>query len=973
MKSHLTNSRIFLSLLTIAAVGLLGWSTLVLADPPADSSAASDSAKPAAEKSAGDTALKAADALYEGIREEKLDNGLRVYLKPIPSSPVVTTMVAYRVGSADEDLDNTGLSHYLEHLMFKGTDKLMPGDIDRMTQINGGQNNAYTTPDFTIFHFDFASDRWDLALQIEADRMQNLRIDEKHEFQQEKGAVISELERDEDEPWDLEQKTILPILFGPENPYGHPVIGQKLQVRAATAATIKAHYDKWYHPNNASLVICGGFDPDKALARVKELFGPIPSVELPSRKPDVPFQHTKPVHKEFTSKFDVPRMMMGFITVDSNDPDLPALEFTQAILSGGKTSRFYKDLVEGAEIATDAESFHTWGRYPGWFGVQVELLPGKDRAKAEELVDSELKKLADEPVPKEEMDRVRQLLVAGAVFDREAVHQLADNIAQGVSVNTLDWLKTLLPRIAAVTPEDVQRVAKKYLDPDHRVVVWSVPKPQATESSSNAAAGSTSDLAAAGLGGASRSHRPSGTLRHAPISQSPSGLAARHRTASDADSTTSVNSAGSDFSLNAAKRVKLPNGLVLLLWENHRLPIVVGEAFVDNVALRAPADKAGLASLMGDLLDEGTPTHTGPEISEAIENVGGALSFNSSGGSVKVLTGDRKIGLSLLMECLRTANFPAEAFKREQNHQLAAIDDAEREPMARGEIAFRKLVYGDHPLGRPSLGTKSSVEKLTAEDCTALRDQTFVPDNTLLAIAGDIDPDQIVAEIKDLTADWKPANLAPLDLPKVEKPEQFTTKYITMPEAAQLQFFMGQVGIRRSNPDYYKLLVMDNVLGTGSGFTDRLSAKLRDREGLAYTVTANITSSAGEEPGTFSCYIGVEAKNMDRAKKEFLEELDRIRREPPTEKEVADVKKYLLGSLPFEFTTNEAIAGRLLYVERFHLGFDYLADYRKAVAAVTPEDVQEVAHKYIDPEHMYLVAAGAIDSKGKPLDTGDAK
>ncbi len=803
--------------------------------------------------------------------------------------------------------------------------------------------------------------------------MQNLRIDEKHEFQQEKGAVISELERDEDEPWDLEQKTILPILFGPENPYGHPVIGQKLQVRAATAATIKAHYDKWYHPNNASLVICGGFDPDKALARVKELLGPIPSVELPARKPDVPFQHTKPVHKEFTSKFDVPRMMMGFITVDSNDPDLPALEFTQAILSGGKTSRFYKDLVEGAEIATDAEAFHTWGRYPGWFGVQLELLPGKNRAKAEELVNSELKRLADQPVPKEEMDRVRQLLVAGAVFDREAVHQLADNIAQGVSVNSLDWLKTLLPRIAVVTPEDVQRVAKKYLNPDHRVVVWSVPKQQPTESSLNGVPGSNSSLAAEGLGGASGVHRSNGTLQRTAFGHSPSGVAARRRPSIAADSDASANSAGGDFSLKPAKRVKLPNGMVLLLWENHRLPIVVAEAFVDNVALRAPAEKGGLASLMGSLLDEGTAKHSGPEISEAIENVGGALSFNSSGGSVKVLTGDRATGLSLLIECLHTANFPAEAFKREQSHQVAAIDDAEREPMERGEIAFRKLVYGKHPLGRPALGTKSSVEKLTAEDCAALRDLVFVPDNIYLAVAGDIDPDQIVDEIKELTADWKPSKLAALDLPTIDKPEQFTEKFISMPDAAQLQFFMGQVGIRRSNPDYYKLLVMDNVLGTGNGFTDRLSAKLRDREGLAYTVTANITSSAGEEPGTFACYIGTEAKNIDRVKKEFLQELDRIRSEPPSQKEVDNVKRYLLGSLPFQFTTNEAIAGRLLYVERFKLGFDYLADYRKAVEAVTPEDIQEVAHKYIDPEHMYLVAAGAIDAHGKPLETRDAK
>ena len=177
--------------------------------------------------------LKTAQSLYDGVRQETLPNGLRVYLKPVPGSPVVTTMVAYLVGSADEELDQTGLSHYLEHLMFKGTDKLLPGDIDRLTQRNGGSNNANTSEDMTVYHFDFAADRWKTALQIEADRMRQLRIDKEHEFEQEKGAVISELAGNEDSPWDLEYKAILPLLWPKDSPYSHPVIGQREHVDAA--------------------------------------------------------------------------------------------------------------------------------------------------------------------------------------------------------------------------------------------------------------------------------------------------------------------------------------------------------------------------------------------------------------------------------------------------------------------------------------------------------------------------------------------------------------------------------------------------------------------------------------------------------------------------------------------------------------------------------------------------------------------
>src|SRR5262245_52848916 len=233
---------------------------------------------------ADDAALKAARALYDGLITDKLPNGLRYVLKPIPGAPVVTTMMAYRVGSSDEELSATGLSHYLEHLMFKGTDKRMPGDIDRLTQRAGGRNNAYTNEDFTNFHFQFAADQWVTALEIEADRMRHLRIDEKHEFQQEKGAVIAELDRNEDQPFDLEIKTILPMLFGKSEPYGHPVIGEKSHVRSASAEVIKGHYDRWYHPNNAVLIVCGGFDPAAVQAKIRELFGPIPGQKLPGRK-----------------------------------------------------------------------------------------------------------------------------------------------------------------------------------------------------------------------------------------------------------------------------------------------------------------------------------------------------------------------------------------------------------------------------------------------------------------------------------------------------------------------------------------------------------------------------------------------------------------------------------------------------------------------------------------------------------------
>jgi zinc protease len=873
---------------------------------------------------ADDPGLKAARAFYEGIRTETLPNGLRVYLKPIPGAPVVTTMVAYKVGSADENLDATGLSHYLEHLMFKGTEKLVPGDIDRMTMRSGGRNNADTSEDMTVYHFDFAADQWDTALRIEADRMRNLRIDTKHEFEQEKGAVISELEMDEDRPFDLEMKAIVPLLFGKTAPYGHPVIGERQHVRSATAQIIKAHYDRWYYPNNAALVVAGGFEPDKALSRIRELFAAIPAGHLPERKSAPPVVRDRPVRVDMPSKFEVPRMVMGFNGVRSGDPDFYTLEVIQTILSGGKTSRLYRKLVEGEEIAGQVEATDNAGRYPGSFLVDVELLKGKPRERAEQLVLAELKRLADEQVGPEELNRTRRIITAGYVFGREGVHGLADSIARGVTTNNLEYLQTYLPRILAVTPADIQAAAKKYLDPQRRVVIWSVP------GEGHAGAAAERDSA-----------RP-------------------RRAAANPDT--------GAFDLKKTRRVVLPNGLTLLLLEDHRLPTVAARAFVKDTRVTEPADKAGVASLVGSLLDEGTRSKTGQQIAAAIEDVGGSLTTGASGGSVHVLAPDRALGLDLLFDCLTRPSFPADALERKRAQTISELIDAERRADVRGSRLFARLVYGPkHPLSRPSLGLQPIVERLTADDCRAFHAARFVPNNTLVALVGDFVTDEVVAEITRLTQDWKSAPPPKPDLPPIAALPQFTQRIISMPESAQLYVFLGHAGILRLDPDYYKLLVMDYVLGTGPGFTDRLSATLRDRQGLAYSVSATITGNATDVVGTFSGSIGTFPDKFDAVKKGFLTEINRIRDEAPTAQEVQDAKTYLLGSLPFHYTSDRGIAEQLLQIEQFGLGFDYLDRFRKEISAVTPADVQAVAKKHLQPEHMALVAAGPVTPDGKPL------
>lgn len=892
--------------------------------------------------------VRTVQGLLRDLQRHTLDNGLRVYLLPIANSPIVTVMTAYRVGSADEEKSQTGLSHYLEHLLFKGTDKLMPGDIDRITQRNGGHNNAYTTEDMTVYHFDFAADRWQVALEIEADRMRNTRIDTRHEFEQEKGAVIAELDRNEDMPGDLEYKAILRLLFPPDSPYSHPVIGQREHVRGATAEIIRRHYDNWYHPNNAALVIVGGFDPAEALAKVRQLFGPIPRSELPARKPAKHFPARQgPVRYEFPSKFDAPRMLMGFNTVATGTPEDVVLDVIENILTGGRTSRLYRLLVEQQRLAVAVRASNYTGRYPGWFAIQLDLLPGKSRQQAEHLVLRELERLAREGVQPSELARARRQVLARFIFLADDGHNLANAIARAACYpsgeDVARFYSTYLERLLQVQPQDVQRIAQQYLQRQQACIVWSVP-PQLTNDKSGAT--------------------PAAPSQNLPRLEPHSALAPSQRPSRlkpEAPAPTT-----SKFSLEPAQRHVLANGLVVWLWEDHRLPMVVVQAEVTDVRLREPSDKAGVAALVGSLLDEGTRKHTGPQIAELIENTGGSLTLHSSGGQLQVLRPDLDQGLSLLIECLTQPTFPNEAFQRARAQQLATLQDQATQPFSRGLQLFRQKIYGDHPLGRPELGYRQTVEKLTPEDCRAFHAATFAPNATTLVVVGDFDSATLLRQLETLTRDWQPLPGAP---PQANLPTMRPGKLqiVSDPNAAQVHVFIGHLGITRDNPDYYKLLVLDNILGTGPGFTDRLSSTLRDRLGLAYTVRASITANAGKQPGTLSGYIGTFPQSFLDVHRAFVREIERLRQEPPTVQEVEDAKRYLLGSTPFRFATRHNLAVQLLTIEKYGLGKDYPEKFREAVSRVTPAQVQAVAQRYLDPKRLIVVAVGPIDANGQPL------
>jgi zinc protease len=418
--------------------------------------------------------------------------------------------------------------------------------------------------------------------------------------------------------------------------------------------------------------------------------------------------------------------------------------------------------------------------------------------------------------------------------------------------------------------------------------------------------------------------------------------------------------------LTNAKRTVLANGITLITLENRRLPIVVASAAIRDARLHEPAEKAGVASLVGDLLEEGSAKHTGEEIATLIENVGGTLAFTGSGGSVKTLTPHAPLGLRLLFDSLMAPAFPADRFGAKKEQLLGNIAAHEVEPTKKAVALFLKAIYGEHPYSRTAEGTMATAETLTVADCRAFHAKVFVPNNTTVVVVGDFDTAAMAKQIEELTKDWKAVELEKPVVPAPPVPAKKTT-IVTDKNAAQTHVLIGHLGITRNNSDYYKLLVLDNVFGTGSGFTDRLSSTLRDRQGLAYSVSAVITEDAGTEPGTFTGSIGTFPEKFTWVRDGFLKELNKIRTDAPTDAEVDGAKQFLLGSMPFRLRTNAQVAGELLNAERYGLGFDTFEKFRTAVAAVTPADVLAVAQKHLVPDKLVVVAVGPIDDQGNPL------
>ncbi|MBK1718896.1 M16 family metallopeptidase [Thiocystis violacea] len=416
------------------------------------------------------------------VLERRLDNGLKVLVKPDHRAPILTSQIWYRIGSSYEYGGITGVSHVLEHMMFQGTERLAPGEFSRIVAENGGEENAFTGRDYTAYYQNLAKDRLEISFELEAERMRHLKLAEK-EFAKELEVVKEERRtRTDDDPQSLTYERFSAAAYD-ASPYRNPIIGWPGDLEQLRLEDVRDWYRLWYAPNNAILVVAGDVNPDEVFALAEKHFGPLAAEEI--RPPKTRAEPDQLGEKRLRVKAPAKEsyLLMGYKTPSMADAEESwepyALEMLSSLLDGGDSARFARELVRGSQIVASAgASYRAFERLPGLFLFDAVPSKGQPIEAVEAALRDQIARIQSEPVSGEELERVRNQVIAAKVFERDSLHYQAMQIGLLETIG-LDWrlADTYVERLAEVTPERIQAVARKYLVADRLTVAVLDPQP----------------------------------------------------------------------------------------------------------------------------------------------------------------------------------------------------------------------------------------------------------------------------------------------------------------------------------------------------------------------------------------------------------------------------------------------------------------------------------------------------------------
>ncbi len=857
----------------------------------------------------------------------RLPNGLTVVLEQQRHAPVVAFQVWVKVGSADESPEEVGLAHLHEHMLFKGTGRRGLGEIARSIEAHGGEINAWTSFDQTVYHVVMASRHARQGLDVLADAVRNSSFDAA-ELTREIEVVCEEIKRSLDMPGRRASKALFGEAFK-THPYGRPVIGFEADVRAHTRERVLAFYGKHYQPSNMVLSAVGDFDEATLRSQVDELFGgewaraPHPAF---FRSPEPDFSGVRVVLQRDEVK-DA-HLHLAFQIPGVEHPDTAALDVLAMLLGQGDASRLSLEVRRKRSLARDVNAWAWTPRERGLFAASLTTTPATLCDAFEETVRvmATLTRVEAEP---DEVETIKALIEAEAVYQRETVQGLARKLGYYESMaGGLEREASYYEAISQVTASQLREVADTYFTFDRAVVTGLLP--QETQLSEARVREVLTHVAA---------HRPATLPARTLAAPTPMRLVGNVRKEKPG---TSVH--------------KLDNGATLIVREERAVPLMALRAsFHGGVRYETP-EESGLTALLSRTITRGTNTLGAEAFSHLVDSMAGSLSAIAGRNSMSLrgefLSKHFERAFELFADSLQHPAFSDEEFERERAQQLQDIASRDDRPSSLAFELFAKTLWLRHPYRQSTLGEKETVEALTPHALRRYHAKWMDPSQMTLAVVGDVDTDQVLERARAALGGTRGGSAAaPVVAPEPAWNGPRESRRTL--QKAQTHLVLGFPGARMTDPWRRGLEVMQTLL---SGQSGRLFLELRDKRSMAYSVSAMLME--GIDPGSFSIYMGTSPEKVEAALAGIRAELAKLQVDLVTDAELSRAKEHLIGTQGIGLQRNGARAGVMALDACYGLGAEAFLRYPEEIAAVTAEDLRSAAQRVIDFKREALAVVG---------------
>ena len=828
----------------------------------------------------------------------KLDNGLTVLLKSDHRSHVTAVQMWVRVGGADESDSEAGISHVVEHMLFKGTEKRGVGKIAREVESVGGEINAYTSDDETVFHLVVPSKYTSLGLDIIADMVQHSKFDPK-EFSKEKAVILEEIRRGKDEPRKQLYEDLMKLIYK-KHPYGRPVIGYPETVEKLTRDQVYSHYKKWYVPNNMILVVVGDFDPQKVKNEIEELYKNFEPHPVKHPRPQEPYSDQLRVK---VVKADVPKayMAVGFLTTPLKNGSTVPLDIFSSFIAGENNRVLNRILKEQEKLVYFLSSYDYTPVDKGVFIITAYLEPSKITTTVSEI-SKVLREYRREEINGDMLELLKKETEREFIFSKETVQGQASDLGSFQLIGgDYGYEDSYLHQIKSVNPEKVLAAVKTFLKPSRARILVMIPKnssisPEKLENSIKEAW----------------------------------NLKERKRIEYKVEN------------LGEVKKVFLGDSAVLIFRHRDSIPTSAISIVMKGGLIADPPGRAGLNYILATMWRKRTQHLSPQELSDELDKIGGSISVTPNRDITTLtftfLSEYRERAYSLFKEILLEPMFTKDDLEEARSDAIAILESLENNMWRYTLGEFLNLYYGNYPYGHLLQGKISDLRKVTLDDVKGMYKKLISQKPIIISAVGDIEFNSFLRNMKDLAFSLPHEELGI----SITEPHVVTGKEIfEKKEKNQTHILVGFPGVAINNSNRVPLEVIENIL---SGMGNRLFVDLRDKKSLAYVVTAANVSPM--KKGFFIIYLATAPEKVNTAISSLKEEIKKIINKGFTEKELENAKEYMIGSLDVALQANSSISNTYAINQFYHDDPLFLEKKKKIIDGVTLKEINKLAKKF---------------------------